>query len=57
MERTVKSLNDEEYEKLHKDPETHEGGIERYEEFKEVKKVAGIRMNKKESFQNILYKV
>jgi hypothetical protein len=32
MERTVKSLNSEEYEKLLKAMETHEGWIEGYEE-------------------------
>ncbi|MDR3623515.1 MAG: hypothetical protein P4L16_00035 [Chlamydiales bacterium] len=32
MERTVKSLNDEEYEKLLKAMETHEGWIEGYTE-------------------------
>ncbi len=47
MERTVKSLNNEEYEKLLKAMETHEGWIEGYEEFKVVEKITGTRMNKK----------
>lgn len=47
MERTVKSLNNEEYEKLLKAMETHEGWIEGYEEFKVVEKITGIRMSKK----------
>lgn len=47
MERTVKSLNNEEYERLLKAMETHEGWIEGYEEFKVVEKITGIRMNKK----------
>ena len=34
MERTVKSLNKEEYEKLLKAMETHEGWQEGFEEFK-----------------------
>lgn len=47
MERTVKSLNEEEYEKLLKAMETHEGWHVGHEEFKVVEKVAGVRMNKK----------
>lgn len=47
MERTVKSLNDEEYEKLLKAMEKHEGWQEGYDEFKIIKKVVGVRMNKK----------
>lgn len=47
MERTVKSLNEEEYEKLLKAMETHEGWQVGHEEFKEVEKIIGIRMNKK----------
>lgn len=47
MERTVKSLNNEEYEKLLKAMETHEGWIEGHEEFKVVEKITGTRVNKK----------
>jgi hypothetical protein len=47
MERTVKSLNEEEYEKLLKAMETHEGWLVGHEEFKVVEKITGIRMNKK----------
>jgi hypothetical protein len=38
MERTLKSLNNEEYEKLLKAMETHEGWLVGHEEFVEVKK-------------------
>lgn len=47
MERTVKSLNEEEYEKLLKAMETHEGWLVGHEEFKEVEKITGIHVNKK----------
>ena len=47
MERTVKSLNEEEYEKLLKAMETHEGWQEGFEEFKEVEEITGTRINKK----------
>ena len=56
MERTVKSLNDEEYEKLLKAMETHEGWIEGYEEFKVVQKIVGIRLNKKRAISEYLIK-
>ena len=56
MERTVKSLNDEEYEKLLKAMETHEGWIEGYEEFKVVQKIVGIRLNKKRAISEYLVK-
>lgn len=56
MERTVKSLNDEEYEKLLKAMETHEGWQEGFEEFIEVKKIIGIRMNKKRVISEYLIK-
>src|SRR3984885_10995533 len=54
MERTVKSLNNEEYEKLLKAMETHEGWLEGYEEFKVVEKITGIRMNKKRGISEFL---
>jgi hypothetical protein len=47
MERTVKSLSEEEYEKLLKAMETHEGWQVGHEEFKEVEKITGTWMNKK----------
>lgn len=47
MERTVKSLSIEEYEKLLKAMETHEGWEVGHEEFKVVEKITGTRMNKK----------
>lgn len=47
MERTVRSLSEEEYEKLLKAMETHEGWEVGHEEFKEVEKITGTRMNKK----------
>jgi len=47
MESIVKSLNEEEYEKLLKAMETHEGWQIGYEEFKEVKKIIRIQMDKK----------
>lgn len=47
MERTVKSLKDDEYEKLLKAMEVHEGWEEGHEEFIEVKSVVCIRMNRK----------
>lgn len=56
MERTVKSLSEEEYEKLLKAMETHEGWKEGHEEFKEIKKITGVRMNKKRVISEYLIK-
>lgn len=56
MERTLKSLNDEEYEKLLKAMETHEGWSEGHEEFVEVKKIACVRVNKKHVISEYLIK-
>jgi hypothetical protein len=56
MKRTVQSLNAEEYEKLLKAMETHEGWKEGYEEFKEIKKVVGVRTNKKRVISEYLIK-
>ena len=48
MERTVKSLNEEEYEKLLKAMETHEGWqVRDMKNLKKSKKLLGLRMNKK----------
>lgn len=47
MERTAQSLSEEEYEKLLKAMETHEGWQEGFEEFKEVEEITGTRINKK----------
>jgi len=46
MKRTVKSLSNDEYEKLLKAMETHEGWLEGYEEFIEVKHVIKTRLGK-----------
>jgi hypothetical protein len=47
MERTIRSLNDEEYEKLLDAMKKHEGWREGKEEYIEVKKILGIHVNKK----------
>lgn len=47
MERTIRSLNDEEYEKLLDAMKKHEGWREGKEEYIEVKKILGIHINKK----------
>ncbi|MGC1878326.1 MAG: hypothetical protein WA347_05040 [Rhabdochlamydiaceae bacterium] len=47
MERTIRSLNDEEYEKLLDAMKRHEGWREGKEEYIKVKKVLGIHVNKK----------
>lgn len=47
MERTIRSLNDEDYEKLLDAMKKHEGWREGKEEYIEVKKVLGVRFNKK----------
>jgi hypothetical protein len=56
MERTIFSLSDEEYEKLLKAMEAHEGWEEGYEEFNEIKKIIGVRMNKKRVISEYLIK-
>ena len=57
MERTVKSLNDDEYEKLLKAMEVHEGWKEGFEEFIEVKSIVGVRMNRKHAISEYLINV
>lgn len=47
MERTIRSLNDEEYEKLLDAMKKHEGWREGKEEYIEVKKILGVHINKK----------
>jgi hypothetical protein len=47
MERTIRSLNDEEYEKLLDAMKKHEGWREGKEEYVELKKILGIHVNKK----------
>lgn len=47
MERTIRSLNDEEYEKLLDAMKKHEGWREGREEYTEVHKVLGVRINKR----------
>jgi hypothetical protein len=54
MERTVKSLSEEEYEKLLKAMETHERWSDGHEEFKVVEKITGIRMSKKQVISEYL---
>ncbi len=46
MERTIRSLNDEEYEKLLDAMKKHEGWREGREEYTEVKKVLGVHLKK-----------
>lgn len=47
MERTIRSLNDEEYELLLDAMKKHEGWREGKEEFVEVKKIVDIHVDKK----------
>jgi len=47
MNRTIRSLNEEEYEKLLDAMKKHEGWREGKEEYIEVKKILGIHINKK----------
>jgi hypothetical protein len=47
MDRTIRSLNDEEYENLLDAMKKHEGWREGREEYVEVKKILGIHFNKK----------
>lgn len=46
MDRTIRSLNDEEYGKLLDAMKKHEGWREGREEYTEVKKILGVRINK-----------
>lgn len=47
MDRTIRSLNDKEYEQLLDAMKKHEGWREGREEYTEVKKVQGVRINKR----------
>ena len=47
MDRTIRSLNEKEYEKLLDAMKKHEGWREGKEEYIEVKKILGIHINKK----------
>lgn len=47
MDRTIRSLNDEEFEKLLDAMKKHEGWREGREEFTEIKQVQGVRMSKR----------
>lgn len=47
MDRTIRSLNDDEYEQLLDAMKKHEGWREGREEFIEVKKILGVHFNKK----------
>lgn len=54
MERTIRSLNDEEYEKLLDAMKKHEGWREGREEYVEVKKILGIHFNQKKVISEFL---
>lgn len=54
MDRTIRSLNDEEYEKLLDAMKKHEGWREGREEYTELKKIAGIHINKKRTISEFL---
>jgi hypothetical protein len=54
MERTIRSLNDEEYEKLLDAMKKHEGWREGREEHVEVKKILGVRYDKKWTISEFL---
>lgn len=47
MDRTIRSLNDEEYEKLLDAMKKHEGWRQGREEYTEIKKIIGVHINKK----------
>jgi hypothetical protein len=47
MDRTIRSLNDDEYEKMLDAMKKHEGWREGREEYIEVKKILGVHLNKK----------
>ncbi len=51
MERTIRSLNDDEYEKLLDAMKKHEGWREGKEEIIEVKKILGVHVKKKVIFE------
>lgn len=54
MDRTIRSLNDLEYEKLLDAMKKHEGWREGREEFTEMKKVLGVRLGKKHGISEFL---
>lgn len=54
MDRTIRSLNDEEYEKLLDAMKKHEGWKEGREEYTEIKKIIGVHINKKHVFFEFL---
>lgn len=54
MERTIRSLNDEEYEELLDAMKKHEGWREGREEYIEVKKVLGVHFNQKKIISEFL---
>jgi len=54
MDRTIRSLNDEEYEELLDAMKKHEGWREGREEYIEVKKILGVRLNKKRTISEFL---
>ncbi len=54
MNRTIRSLNDEDFEKLLDAMKKHEGWREGREEYTEVKKVMGVRINKRRVISEFL---
>lgn len=56
MDRTIRSLSPEEYEKLLDAMQRYEGWHPGDEEFIEVKKIVGVRLNKKRVFSEFLIK-
>lgn len=54
MERTIRSLNNEEYEQLLDAMKKHEGWREGKEEYIEVKKILGVHVNKRGIFSEFL---
>jgi len=54
MERTIRSLKDEEYEKLLDGMKKHEGWREGREEYIEVKKILSVRLNNKRIISEFL---
>lgn len=54
MERTIRSLNDKEYELLLDAMKKHEGWREGREEYTEVKKILGVHVNKKHTILEFL---
>ena len=54
MDRTIRSLNDEKYEKLLDAMMKHEGWREGKEEYKEIKKIVGVHVDEKHVISELL---